>query len=253
MKYLKQFITSLFILAVFSQYGFAHANHNQDSALKIGYANYAPYSFSGHTGPTGIEVDILNRVFSELKVTISHQILPWKRVQANTEKGLLDAYVAVKTPKRLSYTDSTRTPIITGRIVAFLHRDNLKNDRFSKVADIQDLQGFHIGSLNGNGWVARNLAGMDIRKVVSMRALAKMLLKKRVDFVPENMHIMQYYLAQVDPQQHITYQKLDIPDIELHFLMSKTSHYLDLLPQIDGILKRMQASGEIEKIYAKYR
>ena len=253
MKYLKQSITTLLILAVFSQYSFAHANHDGDTTLKIGYANYAPYSFSSHTGPTGIEVDILNQVFNELKIAVSHQILPWKRVQANTEKGLLDAYVAVNTAKRLSYAVSSQTPIITGRVVAFLHSDNTKNEKFSSVNDIQSLREFRIGGLNGSGWVTKYLAGVDIRRVVSMRALAKMLLLKRVDFVPENMHIMQYYLAQVDPQRKITYQTLDIPDIKLHFLMSKQSHYLDLLPKIDKVLKRMQKSGELEKIYAKYR
>ncbi len=253
MRDLKQLIALLLTSTLFSNVSFAHSNHGSHTAVNIGYAKYAPYSFSDHNGATGIEVDIINRVFDELNIDVSHQVLPWKRVQANVEKGLLDAYVAVITPKRLAYTIPSQTPMITGRVVAFLHRDNLTNPAFSRVNTIQDLRSFRIGGLNGNGWIRKNLPDLDIRRVVSMRALAKMLLRKRVDFVPENMHILQYYLAQIDPQQKITYKTLDIPDIELHFLMSKKSSHLELLPKIDAILKRMQASGEIEKIYAKYR
>jgi polar amino acid transport system substrate-binding protein len=253
LKYLNQFITLFFTFIVFSTYSFAHESHTDGDTVNIGYANYAPYSFSNHTGATGIEVDIINSIFNELNIAVSHQILPWKRVQANTEKGLLDAYVAVSTPKRLSYTVPAQTPIITGRVVAFLHRDNLAKSEFTNVEKIQDLRNFRIGGINGSGWLTKNLPGMDIRRVVSMRALAKMLLRKRVDFVPENMHILQYYLAQVDPKQDITYKTLDIPAINLHFLMSKKSHHLALIPKIDTILKRMQASGELEKIYARYR
>lgn len=250
---LRLLIFSLLSLLLGSNSYAAQSDTLEVNTLQVGYAQYAPYSYDSPTGAAGIEVDILKIIFERLNINASHQVLPWMRVQANVEKGLLDAYVAVGTPKRLEYSIASKKPVISANIAAFYHSDNTTESRYRGIAEVTDLENFIIGGLNGNGWIKKNLPHADIRKVVSMRALAKMLLRKRVDVVPENVHIFRYYLAQIDTEKKIIFNVLDAPKIQLHILFSKKSPFLKRLPEIDAVLEEMINSGEIDKIYANYR
>lgn len=252
MKFAKLALLTLSYLLITSTH-LAFAQATSQSAFKIGYAQYAPYSFTDLNGPTGIEVDVLKYIFERLGIPATHQILPWKRVQANTQKGMLDAYVAVSTPERLTYTFPSEQPITTGKVVAFYHIDNQHKPRFKAVEELTDLHAFQIGGLNGNGWNKKNIPEQVLHKAVSMRTLTRMLLKKRVDFVPENLHIFQYYLTQLDDDEQIVYKDIRSSEIKLRLLISKRSQFAHLLPKIDDLLLEMRDSGILAEIHAKYR
>lgn len=238
----------VFVLIVWLVFG-GQANAQQ-ALLKIGYAQYRPYSFSLNGEAAGIEVDVLNAVATRLNIKIDHQILPWKRVQIMVEKGALDAYVAVKTPTRTKYTVAGEQSIALGKVSFFVHKDNYKDVTSLALKDIQQL---HLGAINGSGWAKKNLNEENVRYLSSMNALTQMLVLKRIDGIAENSFILADYLKQYDLKKDIKEIELDLPSLKLVLLISKHSPFATKIEQIDAVIKDLHTEGIIQEIFDQYR
>jgi polar amino acid transport system substrate-binding protein len=222
----------------------------EQTLLKVGYADYRPYSYSLNGKAAGIEVDVLNAVAARLNIKIHHQVLPWKRVQMMVEGGALDAYVAVKTPARSKYTVAGKQSIALGKVSFFVHKDNYKKVTSLTLQDIQQLR---LGAINGSGWAKKNLNEENVHYLSSMNALTQMLVLKRIDGIAENSFILADYLKRYDLKKDIKEIELDLPSLKLVMLISKFSPFASKIEQIDAVLKDLHAEGVIQNIFDEYR
>lgn len=220
------------------------------SLIKVGYADYRPYSFSESGHPTGIEVDVLNQVAERLNFKIHHEILPWKRVQMMVEHGKLDAFVAVSTPDRTKYAVAGKQSIALGNVSLFVRKD-----RFSSVDSfiLEDLKKLRLAAIRGSGWAKKNLKVISVRYVNSMDTVTQMLVLSRVDGVVENSFILADYLKQHDLKREIKEIEIDFPPLKLVILVSKLSVFSSKVGQIDMTIQKLHSEGVIDQIYNKYR
>ena len=115
--------------------------------LKIGsMENFSPFNFNDGSGDVvGIDVDIIETVLSEMKLSAVHKPLPWKRAIAEFENGKLDIlFQLAPTPERFEkYT--MVGPIRSNNRAWFVRKDSELKD----VLSLTDLDGLRVGTILG--------------------------------------------------------------------------------------------------------
>ncbi|MGB1238921.1 MAG: substrate-binding periplasmic protein [Pseudomonadales bacterium] len=243
MKRFRHLISALLMLSAAQLYA-------EPNAMRIGYADYRPYSYLEQEHPVGIEVDVLNRLGAALNIPLEHKVMPWKRVQSMVKSGALDAYIAVLTPERERYAVAGSQVIASAAVSLFVHRDS---EIEAQQMELSALQGLQIGAINGNSWAKTHLDPRQIHPVGSMDALTQMLLRKRVDAIAENRFIFADYLKQFDLKGEVREIRLNAPSLKLVLLVSKHSPFAIRVDDFDSQLAKMHHSGEMQRILDQYR
>lgn len=226
-----------------------------EQPMRIAYADYRPYSFFDK-GPKGLEIDILNRVLEqEMGIKLHHEILPWKRAQENVKKGHFDAFVSVSIPARSIYSKHSQIPVAYWQVSLFTRSNkslNTSAEAFT-IDELKAMSSLSLGALRGNGWIEQHLQDANIQYASSMHSLVNMLIKGRVDAIPDNSYTLGYYLKQFHRDAHITELPIQDSKVPMYLHVSKKSPYLKYLDKFDNVLKRLNEEGELEKLYRKYR
>ncbi len=225
------------------------------SPMRIAYAEYPPYSyFDGEA--KGIEIEVLNRVLNQqMGIELHHEILPWKRAQSSVEKGLFDAFVSVPTPTRAEYALYSKLAVTYWQASLFVRNNSpLLNNRLTISPQILvEHPKLQLGALRGNGWVEEHLKAANIEYASSMQSLINMLIKGRIDAIPDSRFTMGHYLKQFQYKGQIQELPFNEAKIPMFLHISKKSPYTQVLKEFDIELKKLMDSGELEKIYQKYR
>ncbi len=235
-------LTSLF------QVGSAAASHT----FLIVYADYPPYSFLDKNQPVGIEIDVLNEALGkQLGLKIEHQILPWSRAQMLVSNGDADAFVAVRTEARDRYAVPSEESVAFWQMSFFAKQGNPKvNEDLTPL--LWSLDELKVGSLKGNGWVKQNFADERIYYAATMDSLVRMLRRGRIDLVPENEYVMDYFLQPYGGRGELVAHPY-INEVGMHLYISKHSALLKHLKQIDEQLRQLHLNGQIKSIVSAYR
>jgi polar amino acid transport system substrate-binding protein len=222
----------------------------QASEITITYADYKPYSFEAAGKPVGLEIDLLNEALGKrMGLTLRHQILPWERAQQMVKAGVADGYVATITEERTKYADASHEAVTFWELALYSRKGD---PRFNNIKTLEALAPFKIGTLNGNGWVKKNLQGMQIEYVNKMALLPKMLQAKRIDVIPDDRLVMRDLLSTSDAAAHIDEHLLDFTRNGMHLLIGKTSPLHARLAEFDAVLLQMKKDGSWQRIHDKY-
>lgn len=230
-------------------------NNLNAQIFKVVLADYKPYSwYDDKTNSVrGIEIDILKEIIeNRLNIPLSIEILPWKRAQMYVKQGEADAFIAVPTEQRLSYTMINQEPIINWGVSFFInHTQKLKYMEY-KINTIDDIKQLKVASMIGNGWVEKNLKGFDIQWVVKMEQMLSLLHKNRVDLIVDCPTVMDYHIKDAQLQNEIIELK-KLFSVPMHLGVSKKSDFLFVIPSFDKALKAMKEDGTLEKIIRTYK
>lgn len=205
----------------------------------------------GEYAETGIAVEIINRVFAQIEgVQASFPLIPWKRALLEVERGQSDGIaMLLKTAERERYMRYS-APLITGyNLLWYLEKAPGEAFVWNRI---EDLHGLRIGAVEGYSYgdeIDAAIAAGEIVAVLgpTVEHLFAMLVAGRVDLVMAN-DAVGYELAR--QSRDIKIRPAERPTNAETFYMgiSKLSPAVDLLPQIDLAITRLQRDGVIERI-----
>ena len=223
----------------------------QATDITITYADYKPYSFEAAGQAQGLEIELLNEALGKrMGLTLIHKILPWERAQQMVQVGAADAFIATLTPERAKYAAASREPLTFWELSLYFRKGDR---RFNNIKTLADLAPFKIGSLQGNGWVKKNLSGMNIEYVNKMPLLPKMLQLGRIDVIPDNRLVMQDLLSANEAAAQIEERPLDFTRNSMHLQVAKTSALHARLTEFDSVLLEMKKDGSWQRIHDRYK
>ncbi len=180
---------------------------------------------------------------------LAHQILPWERAQQLVSTGHADGFVAVPTQQRATYSVSAGEAVAWWDLLLYVRKDDHRFDQISKVAD---LGGLKIGAVTGNGWVKNNLAEMDVLYVKHHDLLLNLLLKGRIDVIPENPGVMQQVIERAGAGGQIALVNLPVLRQPMLLHVHPQSPLRARLAEFEATLRAMRRDGTMGKILARY-
>jgi len=242
---LRAVISSIFLLSINTA---SYANE-----FKLVFAEYKPYSWVDDRGEVvGIEIDVLREaIHDRMRVPVSFQVLPWARAQMLVKQGEADAFVAFPSEQRKLYTKVSKEAVTTWGVSIFAPTQGLHIKELSKIREIAELKSYTLGSMIGNGWANKNLAGMDVTWVPKMEQLIKLVALGRVEALPDSPIVVKFYMRELGLEDEII-ELSNLMSTTLHLCIGIKSNYLDMLPLFDKTLREMANDGALKKILSKY-
>ncbi|MBX9754672.1 MAG: transporter substrate-binding domain-containing protein [Pseudomonadaceae bacterium] len=237
-------IVTLFGLAISPAIG------AEQTPLKLVYADYKPYSWEEHGEVVGLEIDILNEALGKrMGLQLSHRVLPWARAQLEVELGHADAFVATLSEQRSEYADASAEALTNWEVALYFKRGD---PRFAGITGVSDLAPFNIGSMIGNAWVETNLSGMSVSYARNMEQLPEMLMKGRIDVIPDSPLAMRRFLNEQRYKDKIV--ELPMPELNkpMFLYLGKNSKFRQRLGEFDTILLQMKKDGSLQRIHDRY-
>lgn len=218
--------------------------------LKLVYADYKPYSWEEHGEVVGLEIDLLNEALGKrMGVQLSHRVLPWARAQLEVELGHADAFVATLSEQRSQYADASTEALTRWELALYFKRGD---PRFAGITDVADLAPFNIGSMLGNAWIKTNLRGMNVSYARNMELLPEMLMKGRIDVIPDSPLVMRRFLEEARYKDKIVEVPMPALNKPMFLYVGKKSRFRQRLGEFDAILLQMQKDGSLQRIHDHY-
>lgn len=231
----------------------AHGNEvdNVDPILKISMNdNNQPFSYTQNGKPTGILVDILTQLVTQLGYTPRFHVLPSGRSYAQLING--EAHISIGRHRPIG---SYSSKIIMGKTVLFTcNFISMTTDGLSLEDHHLPLDTYHIGTLRTIPGQTSHFPQYTQRSAFnSPTQLVKALLSQRVDFIVSTEPGLQYAAEQVAPERKIYRQQLR----SLNVVLVWSNKFLQQAPAgtletADRLIVKMKSEGVIKESIEKY-
>lgn len=227
----------------------------KEQVVVYGDANYPPYSYEENGQPKGVYVDILTKAFSKMEAyDVSIQVRPWKRgihfIKAGKVLALFPPYFKEERTLWMNFSE----PILQEEVIVFGNAENLKG----KTVWPEDFYGSKIGM--NTGYDTTSMAGEKFTQAIKA---GKIELEEANN---NEMNLKKLEAGRID--FYINDKLIDItpyPSVKRGISVKYNYGYLgftrkfesfpyisDFKKEFDEVIKQMKASGEIDKIMAKY-
>lgn len=247
------FFTIIFI-SIFSQA--VHAN--SPKSITFATSNWPPVIFIDENNESaGLYNDILQEIFvTKLGMKINHKELPWKRVQLEVKRGVSDCFISVPTKDRLAYAVPSDAPFFLLYLHIYTYKGHPKLKEIENISSAEDIKRLGLTPVTniGNGWHKANIdsVGVDTFYVPAEQNASTFLAKKRADIMIDAILPTNLILKQSKLSSDIVLTKARFGPIKLHFLMSKKSPHIVLMPQINKAFNELKAEGLLDQFLSKY-
>ena len=215
---------------------------------------YKPFSWGSGFDAKGVQRDFVQRILvDKLGLQVRHEVLPWRRAQIYVRNGERDGFFTVSTQERLSYTEATTLPFYETSFVMHTARSNPRARTLQSVKSLQDLKALpelrHIHML-GSGWHEAALKGLPhVAQATDASRIPAMLAQQRADVYIEQAEMFRF---QAEEQgllgQIVSFSDAPMHRVSWHLFFGKNSPHRDLLPRINELLRKLKASGELDRI-----
>ncbi len=201
----------------------------------------------GNGKPSGFAIDIVDEIFTRLKIKNEITIVPFKRGLKMVEEGDADLAIFVsKNEQRSRYMIFTE-PIEETQFLLY-YSDKWKNFHWKNW---QELIPFRIGIVRGfnygNQWLtAVNKYKLNVQAVGDNQQLIKMLLLGRVDLAIIEFNSAEHFIEN-NPQYkgRITATTKAIFQSVNRLAISKKSLLVSQLEQINQVIREMKKEGAL--------
>lgn len=216
---------------------------------------YPPYNLGGY-GPAegGIAVDIAREVCSRLGIGLRYELHPFKRVLTMLERGTADGSCVLRKTEARERFMAYSVPLFTAQEAVYFNRRALPGFRWDALAD---LRGRRIGLVRDYAYSrafqdAVREHGLAVEYASSNVANFRKLASGRVDVVVCNAALIPSLLDE-HPEWAERVGRADkvITAYEDYLTVSRRSALMDLLPEIDRVIKAMRADGTMDAILAQ--
>lgn len=240
----------LFTIMVFSYL----STYAEDTITIVYGAKYEPFAWGNLEDIKGVQPDFVQAILvDQMGLKVKHEGYPWKRCQNMVRSGQKDGFFTVPTEERAEYTDTTSSPFYVTHFVMHTGKDNPIVEQLKTVNSLEDLEKMadvrHIHML-GSGWHENALQNMKkVHKLPDASTIPVLLSKNRADLYIEQDEMFRYQAQKAGVSDEIlTIKKPSIRQLGWHIFIGKESKHAHLIPKINATLKKLEASGELEKI-----
>lgn len=229
-----------------------------DHVVKLGLvADWPPLTYFDKDEAKGLDIEIAKMVFSSIDVCVDYVRLPSSaRALGQMERGDIDVAVMVSyTNERAKYGYFSKPyRNETMRLFSYSQAQPIANLR--QLLDQQKTIGLSIGSFYGEE--LQQLTGdsryqPQLVQISSADRRAEMLIKKRVDFIVDDL-ITGLYMMKTKGYKNINAWPYIVHDNQVHFLIRKSSENKEVLakvnkaievlgPKIDALVAQFTKSG----------
>ena len=99
--------------------------------ITVVLSDFKPWTILNESGPTGIDIDLINRIGKDLNIEIDYFPCPWARCLEMMKQGKIDfASNLFKLPEREKYLVYFEKPYLKGSIRAFYVKTPSKQCHF---------------------------------------------------------------------------------------------------------------------------
>lgn len=217
-----------------------------------GAMGWYPYYVKKGGQIQGASIDIMKEIGKKqgFRVKVMGDI-PWKRQLAMVKSGQLDViggiYYTSERARIYKYTDA----FMTDEARVFVK----KGKEFS-FKDFSDLKGKTGGRPSGGSYGEKfdkyAASNLKMEKFEGKDSLVKMLLAGRVDYLVFAYWDMNSYLKEKGYSSQVKVLPKAITKNNVHFIFSKKSAAVSLVPKVNSELKKMKRDGRLKRIINKY-
>lgn len=222
----------------------------------ITHSYWLPFEYEQDGISTGITVDIVNAILSEMGFVVKFKQMPFKRAVEEAKMGNADAVMSiVKTAERQEYFFFPSEPSVIWGLYLYFPKDKVVP--FKK--DLQALEGLRIGTARGFTYPDNFMNSELIQRKVANEDLVNLKKTKvgRLDaFVCDNINCQLLINEnQMEGMFHMYKETpLSLDEVFLAFSKKSTaiSQYPNLHKKFSETLTRLKQEGVIADIKSKY-
>lgn len=239
----KLIVLSILVLMVMCLWG---------KTYKIVYEDYPPFEFKDNNGVMkGLDIDILNAIARNEKVSFEYIPVPWARALSMVENGDCDAIISLfKTPERDKFLLFPSEGLGFEANVIFAN-DSFKGD----VKTINDLKGKTVGTVTEYSYGKEFDAYKGYVKEESkdQETMFKKLANNRINMAITN-ELVGFYMLKDLGIKNVRKLSYVADDQPLYIGVSKKSaNATELHALLNKGLNDLKKSGELAKIRNSYK
>ena len=234
--------------------------------LRAGWYPWDPYQYqitkNGATRLTGLDVELLRAIFTEMGYMITFEDVSWQQHQQDVKNGIRDiaagAFKSEERSKYADYSDAYRNE----NDVIYVRRADLKQFDFKSSEQwlrILQERRFLLGVIEGYYY------GPDMMRFINDPANADRivrvrndndnisnLLNKKVDAIAIEALVGETLVWRNDWQRRIQQAGVPIFSDGIHVIFSKATTSPALVASFNSTLKTMRETGEYQKVIRTY-
>jgi polar amino acid transport system substrate-binding protein len=251
-------IIMVFVISIFVTFSGLQAAKPVTLTLGMSDTDAFSYKWKVKGKYVGPFIDIINEVSKRTGYKINLKPLPIKRLIMYIKSGEIDGAIGfrqIESRKKIALF--LNTPIARYRANLFVHIDN----NFS-CEKVEDLHGKSLGMIAGLVVSQKIKDSVDRKKIKahylsSYKALAKMLVHKRIMFAGAVTTTFEYHIKKHGLQNQIKMLPLLLSSGSVHIMMSRKAILTKKLETTIGILNKtlskMEEDNYISQIYKRYQ
>lgn len=210
--------------------------------------NYPPYDWSSDgENYEGAAVDLLALIIPK-EYTLKAVMVPWKRAQEMAQNGEIDLLVNLRiTPEREEWLVFSENPTFYNPISVFMEeKSKIPFDTWDELKNLRG--GVALGDTFGNGFDEYITSNLTVETAPSMGENFSKLDNERIDYYVTGYYMGMAYLNSAKLSDTIVALTPPISNNSIHLGFSKLSKHLDLMPEINEKLARLEEAGTLKQI-----
>ncbi len=227
--------------------------------LQFGMAEamWAPFSIQKPDGTLGgLAKDSLDLILTKGSgIPYRINLLPWARAQNDTENGLIDLILTLKTPERLQWSVASDKPLYSIYFKIFTRRDHPRLAEILAIKTYDDIKKLGLVTVSnlGNNWHKTTIEdrGIATEWVKNDRNLVLFLASGRADIAVDSPLSMNPLIHKEGLEKELMETEVKFDEVWFYVLMSKKSKYLGLWPQINQKITEVVATTDYKRLLDK--
>lgn len=224
--------------------------------LTQGWEPWPPYQMPGRAGPTGIDIEIVEAIASEMGCRITHRRMPWTRLLDSIKSGDVDfAVQANRTRARAGYAyySEPYLPYETRLIVeADARQDYGTLEAFLAAGKtVGVVRGYDYGT-EIDRLLARPAYRGQVVEAYTVGAHVKPLVRARVDGVIAEPAVFAHEAQEAGLRDEIAITDLTLTRVQTYAIFSKASTSRATVAAFNAAMRTVRRRGDFRAIIERY-
>lgn len=245
----KKLLLTILISLVISGHSYA----NDNILISSGNPDYPPSSWAENNKIVGVAAELTEMIFNDLGIKVESKYFgPWKRVQHNTQKGLIDIITTIyKNPERETYLEFPKYSYMDDKNVIWVPKG--KTFLFEKWEDlIGKTGGAVLGDSYGKNFDDFMEEKLIVKRVHEMESNFLRLESGIIDYFPFGQYSGIIAAKRLGYDNKVEYLQTPLLFEGMYLAISKKSKFKKYLPELEEGIKKYKENGKIEKLIKKH-
>lgn len=216
--------------------------------------SWCPYNCTPTDPQPGYLVELAIRIYGSKGYRVEYQVMPWKRAIEMTKVGQIDGVLAVCDIEASGLVKTEKPVGIMQNMVATMAEKKFKWSGVNVIGSRR------AGMINGYGygddllaWATAHPEQVDYSTgSEALEAMIKKLKTGRIDFLQDDIHVLEYRLAKMGLKKNVALQ----PEGESYPLRvafsPQRSDGTELAKMFDEGIAQMRRTGELARLLKRY-